>query len=244
MNRPVKGLQVIGRGNLSAQVYGQLRAALMNGYYEPGQRLLIIDLARDLGTSVTPVREAIFRLVADGALEMQKVQTVTVPELSNEQIAELKTIRILLEGEAAAVAATIATPAQINHLARINDAFFASLQDGDPHQASEYNREFHLALVAIAEMPTVLSMVEMMWARMGGLIHRVNLNRRRKRDYGPDHEHYGVLKGLRTKDSSLARLSIQNDIRFGQFTDLDLAVENKKEAAKPQRKTRIPKKVG
>lgn len=188
----------------------------MNGYYEPGQRLLIIDLAEELGTSVTPVREAIFRLVADGALEMQKVQSVTVPLLTDEQIAEVRTIRILLEGEAAAIAAKKATAKQIDNVAAINDAFFASLQSGDSRKASELNREFHLAVVAVAEMPIVMSTVEMMWARMGALIHRINLDLRASQNYGPDHEHYRVIEGLRLRDPQLAKVSIQNDIRFSR----------------------------
>ncbi|MCW6511222.1 GntR family transcriptional regulator [Lichenifustis flavocetrariae] len=213
----MRRLEQIGRGNLSTQVYKQLRAALMSGFYEPGQRLLIIDLAEEMGTSVTPVREAIFRLVADGALEMQKVQAVTVPMLSDEQIAEVRTIRIALEGEAAALAARKVTGRQIADITRINDAFFSALRDGDPHQASELNREFHLAVVSIAEMPTLSSMVEMMWARMGALIHRINLNLRVSQDYGPDHDHYKVIEGLKTGDADLARQGIQNDIRFSRI---------------------------
>jgi hypothetical protein len=57
---------------------------------------------------------------------------------------------------------------------------------------------------------------------MGAHIHRINLGRRRLKDYGPDHEHYGVIAGLETRDPDLARRSIQNDIKFGQFTFLDV----------------------
>ena len=229
-------LAQIGRGNLSAQVYQQLRAALMSGAYEPGQRLLIVDLAEELGTSVTPVREAIFRLVADGALEMQKVQSVTVPLLTPEQIAEVKTIRILMEGEAAAIAAQKATSSQIDHVEKINDTFFSSLRDGDPHQASELNREFHLAVVRIAEMPSLLAIVETMWARMGALIHRINLNLRSSQAYGADHNHYGVITGLRTADAELARKSIQNDIQFGRIgTQLPIQTDSTLEPAPPSR---------
>jgi DNA-binding GntR family transcriptional regulator len=218
----MKGLQKIGRGNLSAMVYEQLRSALMSGYYAPGERLTLVDLANELGTSVTPVREAIFRLAADGALEMPKAQTIAVPILSESSVAELKMIRMHLEGEAAAAAALKATRKEVAAVRRINEDFFKALDQGDPHQASDYNREFHLAVVAIAEMPIVLTTVEMMWARMGAHIHRINLGRRRLKDYGLDHEHYGVIAGLETRDADLARSSIQNDIKFGQFTFLDV----------------------
>src|ERR1700710_2982563 len=142
--RHMKGLQKIGRGNLSAMVYEQLRSALMSGYYAPGQRLTLVDLANELGTSVTPVREAIFRLAADGALEMPKAQTIDVPILSESSVAELKMIRMHLEGEAAAAAALKATRKEVAAVDRINEAFFKALDQGDPHQASDYNRECHL----------------------------------------------------------------------------------------------------
>jgi DNA-binding GntR family transcriptional regulator len=218
----MKKLQKLGRGSLSALVYEQLRSALMSGNYAPGQRLSLVDLAEELGTSVTPVREAIFRLAADGALEMPKAQTISVPVLSETSVAELKMIRMHLEGEAAAAAAKKVTQKELGSVRKINDAFFAALDKGDPHRASEYNREFHLAVVAIADMPIVLTTVEMMWARMGAHIHRINLGRRRLRDYGPEHEHYGVIAGLERRDPDLARRSIQDDIRFGQFTFLDV----------------------
>jgi DNA-binding GntR family transcriptional regulator len=210
----MKRLQQISRGSLSAQVYEQLKGALMSGLFEPGQRITIVGLAEKMGTSVTPVREAIFQLVADGALELQKAQSVIVPSPTEMQIAELKTIRILLEGEAASVAAAKATIAQVAEVSDINESFFASLRNGDPHQASEYNREFHLAVARIAEMPTLLSIVEMLWARMGPIIHHFNIDLRENLNFGPDHNHYGVIEGLRQHAGELARISIQNDIRF------------------------------
>jgi DNA-binding GntR family transcriptional regulator len=221
----MKKLQPIKRGSFSEEIYDQLRAGLMNGFYEPGERLLIAQIAAEMGTSVTPVREAIFRLAADGMLEIQKAHSVVVPRLTTRQIAELKTIRALLEGESAAVAATLATPEQIAEITRINDAFFACMRGGDPRQASEYNREFHLAVVAIAEMPILLATVETMWARMGPMIYRNNLDLLTRRDYGPDHDHYRVIDGLQRHNSALARVAIQNDIRSSRMTGYDAPAE-------------------
>jgi DNA-binding GntR family transcriptional regulator len=147
---------------------------------------------------------------------MTMPRSVTVPLLAGEQIAEVKTIRILLEGDAAAIAAKKATATQIDDIAEINDTFFASLRGGDTRKESELNRKFHLAVVAVAEMPIVLSTVEVMWARMGALIHRINLDLRASRNYGPDHEHYRVIEGLRLRNPELAKLSIQNDIRLSR----------------------------
>jgi hypothetical protein len=85
---------------------------------------------------------------------------------------------------------------------------------GDASKASELNREFHLAVVAVAEMPIMLPTVEMMWARMGALIYRVNVGSRASQNYGSNHERYRVVDSLRARNPELAKLSIQNDIRF------------------------------
>jgi DNA-binding GntR family transcriptional regulator len=63
-------LKTIEKENLSSRVYSEIRNALMNGQYEPGERLRISALAEQLGVSITPVREAIFRLVSEQGLEM------------------------------------------------------------------------------------------------------------------------------------------------------------------------------
>ena len=67
----------ISRENLSTQLYGNLRTALMDGQYAPGQRLTISGVAEEYGTSITPVREAVFRLVSERALEMRAAVATT-----------------------------------------------------------------------------------------------------------------------------------------------------------------------
>ena len=61
----------IESGSLSARIYSELRRALIAGDYSPGERLKMQDLAVELGTSVTPVREACLRLVSEQALELR-----------------------------------------------------------------------------------------------------------------------------------------------------------------------------
>ena len=98
-------LKPVEKGNLSERVYTNIRSALMDGQYQPGDRLRINPLAAELGVSITPVREAIFRLVSDHVLEMKAATAVHVPELTPAQLHEIQLIRLLLEGEAAALAA-------------------------------------------------------------------------------------------------------------------------------------------
>src|SRR3977135_4649241 len=91
--------------SLRHQVYDSLREALTAGRFLPGQKLTFRFVAGALGVSLTPVREALRRLVAEGAFEMQPNRSVRVPLMTRAKILELRDIRIALEGLAAKQAA-------------------------------------------------------------------------------------------------------------------------------------------
>src|SRR6266542_4946696 len=90
-------IEPLEQGNLSARTYVALKDALIAGNFRPGQRLLMQDLAEQLGTSVTPVREACMRLVSERGLEVRSGRFVTVPNLTVSRYMEIRTIRIDLE---------------------------------------------------------------------------------------------------------------------------------------------------
>lgn len=209
------GLQPLDKGNLSQRVYSQIRAAMMEGSYEPGERLRISGLAKELGVSITPVREAIFRLVSDRALEMKAATAIHVPELSAEELQEIQIIRVLLEGEAAASAAKRITEQEIERLVSIQ-ADFRRAAASDPQQASYFNRQFHFGVIAAARQPMVFSVVENMWVLMGPLL-RVFHKTVPKRDLtSAGHKHYDLLDALRERNPKQARAALQDDIKWGQ----------------------------
>ncbi|MEA2851488.1 MAG: hypothetical protein QOE02_1507, partial [Rhodospirillaceae bacterium] len=92
---------------LAQRAHRELRAALMRGDFLPGTALTLRGLAERLGTSIMPVREAVSRLAAEQALELQPNRAIVVPELSRREIDELWRIRCLIESDAAAIAAEV-----------------------------------------------------------------------------------------------------------------------------------------
>src|SRR5439155_6547292 len=104
--------------SLRNRVYASLRDALTAGRFTPGQKLSFRFIAGTLGVSLTPVREAIRRLVAEGAFEMLPNRSVRVPLMTLEKVLELCDIRRAVEGLAAEKAAAIATREQIAELRR------------------------------------------------------------------------------------------------------------------------------
>jgi len=207
-------LPKIAKGNLSEQVYGTIRASLMDGRYEPGERLTIASLAEQLGVSITPVREAIFRLVTERALEMRAATSIHVRRLTAAELREIQIIRHHLEGEAAAQAACRIAPAALLALEQLQ-ADFTRAAASDPVEASRANRDFHFRLAEAAEMPLLYATIEAMWAQMGPLIHLYHLNTPTRVLASGDHGHYPVLRALAARDGAAARAAIQADIGVG-----------------------------
>ena len=108
--------KTVVKESLSEQIYRNLRLSLMDGEYRPGERLTISSVAEQYGTSITPVREAIFRLASEQALEVKAATSVIVPALTSRDLREIVAIRNDLEGMAAYRVGQVATVAMIEEL--------------------------------------------------------------------------------------------------------------------------------
>lgn len=211
----MKTLKPVVKGNLSERVYENIRGALMEGRFQPGDRLRIAELADELGVSITPVREAIFRLVSDHVLEMKAATAIHVPELSAANLDEIQRIRIHLEGEAAAMAAERITKLELAKLERIQ-ADFHNAAAVDSREAAIQNRLFHFALISAARAPLILATVGNMWVMMGPLLRRFHEEMPPRELGSRDHKHFEVLDGLRERNPEKTRQAIQADIKWGR----------------------------
>lgn len=207
-------IKQISKENLSARIYAQMRGALMDGQFQPGERLTISALAEQFGTSITPVREAIFRLVSERALEMRAATAVHVPHLDASRLREVQLIRVELEGAAAERAAQKITAKQLAELTTIHERFLKAAAV-DPAEASVLNRDFHFALLRVAELPILESIVENAWVLMGPFLRLFHVHIPKRQMTGEEHLHHDVLKALRKGDARAARAAIQDDIRWG-----------------------------
>ena len=205
----------ITRENLSTQLYNNLRSALMDGQYAPGQRLTISGIAEEYGTSITPVREAIFRLVSERALEMRAATSVQVPDQSPENLREIQRIRVELEGLAAFKVAGTITKAELKSLKVIN-ADFIKAAATDPEKASLLNRDFHFAVLRLAKMPLLEGICENLWVLMGPFLRTFHDRMPVRQISGDNHKHYDLLAALEAGDPEGSRLSMQEDIRWGE----------------------------
>jgi DNA-binding GntR family transcriptional regulator len=207
-------LKPVEKENLSQQLYRQLRGALMDGQMAPGERLTIAGIAEQFGTSITPVREAIFRLVSERALEMRASTSINVPNLATRQLREIQMIRIELEGVAAGRAAELITPADLERLVAIQRDFLAAASD-DPKRASLLNRDFHFAVLRLADLPILEGIVENMWVLMGPFLRIFHVRTPRRQLSEGEHKHHEILAALRRRDAAAARRAMEDDVRWG-----------------------------
>src|SRR5919197_173549 len=99
--RHMTALKRIEREPLWDLAHAQLRDALVAGRFEPGTVLTLRSLAESFGTSITPVRDAVTRLVAQGVLQQGPRNSAIVPQLTAAELGHLTIVRCELEGRAA-----------------------------------------------------------------------------------------------------------------------------------------------
>lgn len=207
-------VQKVVRQSLSSQLYESLRLALMNGQYVPGHRLTIAALAEAYGTSITPVREAIFRLVSERALEMRAATYVQVPRFSTEQLLEVQAVRFELEGRAAWEAAGRVSPADLSELRALQARFIAAAAR-DPAEASVLNRNFHFAVLRLSGMPILEGICESMWTLIGPFLRTFHIRVPVRDIASEDHKHHELLAALAAGDRDRSRRAMQEDITWG-----------------------------
>ena len=152
---------------LRDRVYSDLRQALMTGRFIPGQKMPIRSLAATMGTSLTPVREALRRLISEGVLEGQSNRSVRVPLMTRARILELRELRVPLESMAGARAAEKITHDEIADLRVLSLEIMAARTRGDHTTDMLKIREFHFGVCAAARMPVLLRIVESLWLQTG-----------------------------------------------------------------------------
>ncbi len=201
-------MAVINQVLLGDAIYERLCQDLVSGKLRPNEKVTIRGLAARLGTSSTPVRDAVQRLLRDEALEQRSMRDVRVPVLTKAQYLEIASIRRELEGFAAGRAAEMVGPTEIRRLKKIVERNEAAASVGRWPQAVKYNQEFHFALVEGAEMPILLAILGGLWLRMGPLI--AGYYAREK--IGLVRHHHAIIAACENRDPAAAAAEMRADI--------------------------------
>ena len=194
------------------RVYRALRTRIMHGEAEPGQSMTLRGIGKEFEVSMTPAREAVRRLVAEGALSMSLSGRVSTPVLTNERVEELAALRALLEVELASRALPRAHIALIDRLQSINSTIAEQIAKNDPAGYIRTNLEFHRTLYLRAQAPAILAMAETVWLQLGPTM-RALYGRMRRND--PPHFHRLIIAALKAGDEPGLRLALRSDVTQG-----------------------------
>ena len=196
--------------NLRELVYDQLKDAFMVGYFAPGDYLNLRELADRFETSITPVREAVRRLVAEGALIDAPGRALRVPPLRRSRLIDLRQARIGIESMVTEMAVSRARPQDLDKLEAILDEA-VSKSPKSPIDELTSNRKFHFTLYGIGGSPTLFRIIESLWLQYGpflNLIHyTIDPNIR-----GSHKDHRRIIAAARDGDSGAARQALVADI--------------------------------
>ncbi|WP_174146905.1 GntR family transcriptional regulator [Leisingera sp. ANG59] len=193
-------------------VYQKLRAQILFGELVPGQAVTIQGLVETLEAGMTPVREAIRRLISDGALMFQGNRRVSVPLLGPQDLEELIFARKTIECELARRATMRIDTADIEELVTIDNALDKAIATGDVAGYLVQNYSFHTALYAHANAPILSDIADRLWLRFGPSL-RVVSGRLGTQSF-PDR-HKDILDALRRQDPEMAALAMERDVFEG-----------------------------
>ena len=140
--------------------YDAIRDAILSGRHAPGQRLVTEELAKALGVSRMPVREALHRLEVSGLITITPHRGAVVSELSEAEVAEIFHIRAVLEGLATRLATTKLTPADHKRLSALLEEMERAAKTNDPGKVLVINRDFHTVIWKAARAPRLRELLE------------------------------------------------------------------------------------
>lgn len=193
-------------------IYKRIRNMILFGSLVPGQAVTIQGLADMIGAGMTPVREAIRCLTAEGALETGGNRRVRIPEINIEKLDEISYVRLSVEPRLAELAAGRMSDACLSDLDFHDNEVDRAIRAGDIQRYLEHNYRFHFRLYDQADAQVLGKIAASLWLQVGpslrivcGRFGTANL---------PD-KHSETLAALREGNAAHAASAIADDIRQG-----------------------------
>ena len=197
---------------LHTNVHEELSRRFITGKLTPGSTLSTRGIAEELGVSQTPVREALSRLAAEGAVQIRSKRKIIIPAMSAERFKDLLRCRELLEPEAAMIALPFIDAKRLRRLEKIDMAIGTALKSGDVNAYMQGNFDFHFSIYGAQPRRTLHQLIETLWLQFGphmrvvyGRVGTVNLV----------DQHEVAISAIRSGNVKLLGRAILADIRDG-----------------------------
>ena len=197
---------------LRASIYEELRRRMITGKITPGVGLSTRGLAVEMGVSQMPVRDALSRLAAEGAVAIRSKRKIEVPAMTAERFGDLLDCRLMLEPEAAALALPHITHGRLKELRKIDQTMDAAMENGDVIAYMECNFAFHFNIYRANDRPILNRLIEALWLQFGPFMRMVYGR------FGTANlvdQHRVALAAIEARDPEALRRAIASDIADG-----------------------------
>lgn len=193
------------------QVADFLREGIISGTFPRGSRLKQAEIAERLQLSITPVREALKLLEAEGYINGNSYRGACVVPFDATASKEVLELRLMLESRLIRGTAENIRAQDIVELRALADEFERAFDAGDRASARGVNYRFHRRLYSLADMPQTLHFVQILWARYP--FDLINAVAGRGKDAAKEHDE--ILDALSKGDASAATLAMRKHIESG-----------------------------
>lgn len=215
------------QSNLGETAYQRLKEIIIRGAFPPNEKMTVRSVATALGVSTTPARDAVNRLLSEGALVNAGPKTVVLPVLTMDSLEEITATRTALEGLAAERATQFIERDDIAELERLQKIINKSLDEAKYREVLRANFDFHFLIYRRSNWPRLVAMIETQWLRIGPSLN----------DLYPDFattrkgvsNHLAAIAALKKKDAAGARKAMEQDIKDG-FQRLSALVRSREDA--------------
>lgn len=196
--------------------YATLRQWLTVGRFLPGERLKIRTVAAAMGVGQMPVRAALQRLAAEGALVNVPNAGVTVPRLTVPEFDDLLQMRMLLEGEAAERGCLKLEAAGRIALRKLCQRMAKALKANQPADYLAANEDFHVLLYKAAGSPLLFELIDTLWLKAGPISNQLFDTPEASSVLNEAHE--DLMRAMDKRDAAAVRRAVERDIFVaGQF---------------------------
>ena len=206
-------LSPVSRDMLHEQIYEMLKRNLMMGRFTPGQKLPLRGLAKSLGTSLMPVRDALQRLESVGSVVSTASRTMMVQMFSSKELHDIRVLRTILEGAALERAVKNHTPEQLDRLKVYVSDICHSADINDLDLFLEANYHFHMLIAKMSDLSFISQLLEPLWMHIGPSVRQSVPNDTLFRSSAQSH--INVFEAIVAKDTEAAIIALQRDISEG-----------------------------
>ena len=207
---------MLQRDTLPMQVLNKLMDWIMDGKLKMGEKLNTEELARQLGVSRMPIREALKSLEKMGLAESIPYVGVKLVSLEQEDVLQIYLMRQLLEPLAAGEACKKITEEQIHELEEIHKEYIPIVEADEIDAKKLYlqNRKFHFAIYSISEMGRVCAMIESLWDTLSffKLIYGRDVIKNTNGAKNMIAEHQGYIDALKDRDAERLKKSLYDTL--------------------------------